>query len=206
MVKEYSEEEGSVMAVSDSNLEKKEVRRQCIAARRALTDTERAAGSAAVCEALLCSEIIAKAACIVSYMNTWDEVCLDAFHIWAEEHGKKISFPISGKEGIMQMRHPFDKDAFVTGKYGIREPDIARSEWIAPEQIDVILVPCVGYDLGGRRVGHGAGYYDRYLPQCPGAVKILVAFGAQEAEYIPTDPSDVCFDTILTENGFDMYY
>jgi len=66
----------------------------------------------------------------------------------------------------------------------------------------VILVPCVAFDKEGRRLGHGAGYYDRYMPMLrPDVLKILIAFDAQELDYVETEPTDIPVDIIVTESG-----
>ena len=86
-----------------------------------------------------------------------------------------------------------------TGAFGIKEPDPAQSEWVTPEEIDLVLCPCAGFDDDGNRVGMGAGYYDRYLPQCSNAAIYAVAFEAQRLEQVYTDEHDRKMDGVITE-------
>lgn len=48
-----------------------------------------------------------------------------------------------------------------------------------PQELDILLVPLVAFDEACNRMGHGRGYYDRYLPQCR-AKTIGIAFACQK--------------------------
>ena len=90
-----------------------------------------------------------------------------------------------------------DLDAdLATGKFGIREPRSHCGE-ILLNHLDLALVPGVGFDLKGRRLGRGRGFYDRLLAQISGT-KCGVGFDEQIVEAIPTEPHDVHLNYILT--------
>jgi 5-formyltetrahydrofolate cyclo-ligase len=58
----------------------------------------------------------------------------------------------------------------------------------------------VAFDLAGRRLGYGAGYYDRLLPLLsPRAARVAGAFELQVVDRVPAAPHDVGVDTIVTE-------
>ena len=78
----------------------------------------------------------------------------------------------------------------------IREPQGGRL--IRPQALDVILVPLVAFDAQCRRLGHGAGYYDRYLAQTD-ALRIGVGFACQKVDAIHALPHDIAMDLIVTE-------
>ena len=82
------------------------------------------------------------------------------------------------------------------GKFGIREPS-ARCAEVSLNQLDFILVPGVAFDLNGRRLGRGKGFYDRLLAQVRG-VTCGVAFEQQIAGEVPAGPHDVGLNCILT--------
>ena len=65
---------------------------------------------------------------------------------------------------------------------------------------DVIVVPIVAFDVNGHRLGHGMGYYDRYLVHTT-ACKIGVAFDCQQVAQIDARPHDVAMDLILTPSA-----
>jgi 5-formyltetrahydrofolate cyclo-ligase len=84
------------------------------------------------------------------------------------------------------------------GHFGIREPcsDCAR---VSPGKLDLILVPGVAFDLQGRRLGRGKGYYDQLLGVWRGTA-CGVAFDEQIVDEIPMEPHDVPMNCILTPN------
>ena len=72
----------------------------------------------------------------------------------------------------------------------------------APVVPHVILVPMVGFDRGGNRLGYGAGYYDRTLAELPRARAIGCAFAIQEVCALPAEAHDRPMDAIATEQEF----
>ena len=68
-----------------------------------------------------------------------------------------------------------------------------------PGQLDTIIVPLVAFDASCNRLGHGGGYYDRFLKKYPKAKKIGLAFELQKLKEIPTEPHDVKLDAVVTE-------
>lgn len=71
---------------------------------------------------------------------------------------------------------------------------------IPPQQMDIIIVPGVGFTLSGKRLGYGGGYYDRYLPMCTRARVLALAFPEQIENTLPTDEHDFPIPSVLT-NG-----
>ena len=67
------------------------------------------------------------------------------------------------------------------------------------KSIDLIIVPGVGFDPCGNRIGHGKGYYDSLLRHARNTLKIGLAFEFQIQEKIPVEDHDVHVDTIITE-------
>lgn len=64
---------------------------------------------------------------------------------------------------------------------------------------DWFLVPGVGFDLNGARLGRGKGFYDRHLEHRPDAIKIGLAWTEQIVEKIPVEQHDCHMDFIITE-------
>jgi 5-formyltetrahydrofolate cyclo-ligase len=65
----------------------------------------------------------------------------------------------------------------------------------------MLLVPLLAFDRAGRRLGYGAGYYDRTLAGLPGAPAIGCAFAAQETDEVPAGPNDARLAAVATERG-----
>jgi 5-formyltetrahydrofolate cyclo-ligase len=85
-----------------------------------------------------------------------------------------------------------------TTQLGIREPTSGPPIPIA--MIDLVIVPGLGFDEHGNRLGRGRGFYDRFLanPDFRG-VSCALAFELQMTEFVPADPLDVGVDMLVTE-------
>lgn len=178
---------------------KKEQRIQAINARRALTSEQRADFSCRLCDNIAQLKEYKDAKVILAYAATWDEVDPAKLCKLAEEQGKTVAFPVSYKGGIMEAYAPKSVDDLKEGLLGIKAPDKEQSRLVLPQEIDLVLVPCVAFDEEKRRLGHGGGYYDRYLPECTNAKFVLIAFEAQKILQIATEKHDILMDLLVTE-------
>lgn len=94
----------------------------------------------------------------------------------------------------------------VPNRFGIPEPACAESDLRCPHQVDVVLVPLLGFDRHGWRLGFGGGYYDRsfaYLREREDVGKpvlVGVGYAMQEVDAIDPMPWDVRLDYIATES------
>ena len=174
--------------------DKTKQRRAALAARRAMSTAARASASAAICLRLLALPELRTAKTILSYRALGDEADLRALEGMLKA---RIAYPRCLGQREMEARIP--SGPMKLGPYGIREPDPAASLLLPPEEIDLVLLPCVAFDRCGHRLGHGAGYYDRYLPCCEKAKTILAAFAAQELPLVATEEHDRNADIIVTE-------
>jgi 5-formyltetrahydrofolate cyclo-ligase len=84
----------------------------------------------------------------------------------------------------------------VPGQFGILEPT-ADCPIFDVKQLDLALVPGIGFSLAGGRLGRGKGYYDRLLAEVPGC-KCGVAFDCQVTAEWPLEPHDVRVNCLLT--------
>ena len=108
---------------------------------------------------------------------------------------KRVCLPVV--EGDSMRFFVYDPQKPLTPKaYGILEP--TQEELIAPDQIDMIVVPSVAYDRGGGRLGRGKGFYDRYMSQQGfRAYKIGICSPHQLIETLPYELHDVKVDCVL---------
>jgi len=113
---------------------------------------------------------------------------------------KRVVLPISNKEdcslSLSELKNLGDLEM---GSYGILEPKKDCRRKVSIDEIDLIIVPGVGFDTKGNRMGHGKGYYDRLLDNS-NATTIALAFEFQIIKNIPTESHDKKVDIIVTEN------
>lgn len=111
--------------------------------------------------------------------------------------GKIVALPRCLPEHRMEAAIIDDRTQLQPGKYGIPEPG-EGCPVLARDRIDLILVPNVCCDRRGYRLGHGAGYYDRYLAGYSGiTVSLCPQLWLQEQ--VPTDEFDLPVRLVLTE-------
>lgn len=113
--------------------------------------------------------------------------------------GKRLFLPRCTALGTIEAREIGSLDCLRIGRYGITEPP-ADSPVADPSAISLCLVPCLAADRNGNRLGHGGGYYDRYLPACHGAA-ILLCPEQLIMESIPRETHDYPFSVVVTERG-----
>ena len=72
------------------------------------------------------------------------------------------------------------------------DTELESYPYCTAEQLTMIIVPVVGFDSHGNRLGYGAGNYDRYLTQIPNTCRVVgVAFAEQQVDNIPTEEHDI---------------
>lgn len=82
----------------------------------------------------------------------------------------------------------------------VSHPQVLPGAPISSGVFDVVIVPVVAFDSSCNRLGHGGGWYDRFLAIQPNALKIGLAFDIQQAEQLPIEPHDVTLDYVITES------
>lgn len=93
------------------------------------------------------------------------------------------------------------KKDLVLHPYGMHQPNKETCPFFPLNQIDLIFVPGVAFDPKGYRIGYGAGFYDRFLPQCPQAVWIGLAYEVQIVTDTFPQSWDIPLHQVLTENA-----
>ena len=176
-------------------------RREALLRRRSLDGMLRRDCSARICEKLLSLPRLEGVKTVFSYLSSWDEVCLDAFNAALRQKGCTVAFPVCLPGGQMEAFVPENEAALESGAFGIRSPIAARSRRLSPEEPELVVASCVAFDAGRNRLGHGGGYYDRYLVRCPQAFVVCVAFEAQRLESVACGIYDRKPDIIITESA-----
>lgn len=177
-------------------------REVCLKAREALSPVQRQLLDQMICDRLRHLSQVQEARTILSYMAVGEEADLSNFHDWVRaQPDKTLAFPISGPDGQLLAAVPLGEDSWEIGLYRIPTPIPERSRLLQPEELDLVIAPCVGFDRRGGRLGHGGGYYDRYLPRCSRAVTVQTAFEVQGLDEIAMEGWDCPVDLTVTEAG-----
>ena len=85
----------------------------------------------------------------------------------------------------------------MAGRWGLLEPP-ATAPTVAPEAIDLVIVPAFGAGRNGARIGHGGGFYDAFLPTTS-AVRVAVVYADCLIDHVPAEAHDAGLDLIVTE-------
>jgi 5-formyltetrahydrofolate cyclo-ligase len=117
------------------------------------------------------------------------------------ERGNPVIVPIIVKDDIsLRLSYLRDFSVLVPSTFGVPEP-IGNEILATGQNVDTIILPMLGFDRTGGRMGYGAGYYDRFLAKNQNVRKIGIAFACQEYDNMPVDENDIPMDYIITEKG-----
>lgn len=156
------------------------------------------AATEALLERLMSRSVWREAKTILAYLAMPTEIDIDALIGTALATGKTVAVPVLTKvRGIMQAVRLDDLEAVVPRTWGIREPRDVTAV-VAPQAIDLVLVPGTAFGKDGARLGAGGGYYDRYLPQTD-AFRLGIAAECMLTEDIPMTATDAVMDAVVTE-------
>ena len=205
-------------ADSKASPAKRELRRQCRRRRGAVDDETRQRAGRRDWGALL--EYIAALRVpqprqemlkIAVYIGISDEFPTDGLVSILQGWNCRIFAPVvEPSSRTMSFCSLGDPDDLVQGPVaGIRQPKDCRSA-IDATDLDVVLLPLLGFTASGHRLGQGGGYYDRALRECRQGARrspklVGLAFTAQRCEHIPVQEHDVILDAICTEEGLTEF-
>lgn len=137
---------------------------------------------------------------IMLYMPMPSEVnVMDLLKLWVET-GQRVCVPVVDwdtrkmvAKQIQSIDQPMKKL-----KFGLQEPE--SGVVVDPAEIDFIVVPGLGFDDKGARLGRGGGFYDRFLSKLPDeAIRCGVCFDCQMVEQIPVEAHDIRMNLVVTD-------
>lgn len=175
------------------------LRARLLERRRALSSERHLALSASICQRATGLPPYGAAATVHTYLGrVAAEVATLPLLERAWAAGKRVVCPRIGPEDRLESREVRSMADFVGGPMGLREPDPRRAPLVDPAEIDLVIVPGIGFDRRGHRIGFGTGYYDRFL-STTNAIRVGLAFSLQMIDRIPQSPDDEPVDWIVTE-------
>jgi len=182
---------------------KSELRKDVLKDRGALSPAEAAEKSARIIERLLGMDEYRRASTIMVYIDFRNEAQTGELVQRAMAAGKRVAVPvtdIANRRLTPSLLADFPGD-LQPGAWGILEPKPECLRPIAPEELDLVVVPGVAFDEKGNRLGYGGGFYDRFLPRARyDTVYVALAFELQVRPDVHPGPYDVPVHYLLTED------
>ena len=117
------------------------------------------------------------------------------------KRGKRVVVPVARPRTkrlwLSEVRDP-DHD-LAPGAFGVPEPVPAARRPVPVRELDLVFVPGLAFDRRGHRLGHGVGYFDRFLARLPRSTTTVgLAFKFQLFDRLPTAAHDHAVQTVLT--------
>lgn len=141
-----------------------------------------------------------KAKRIAAFNSVGSEISMSKILEGILASGKELYLPRSEKgQTLIQFLHVTDLKTLVRGPFDILEPPVGGLA-LAPNKIDLILVPGLAFDNRGHRLGYGQGHYDRFLKVIdPNCFTLGVAYSFQIIEKMPNADHDTPVNAVLTD-------
>jgi 5-formyltetrahydrofolate cyclo-ligase len=169
-----------------------------LARRRQMSNSERDAASVSILSVLRSLPAFVSAQTVACYHAIDNEVSIADLFSEARETGKMIALPAVCGERL-QFRMVADGQLLLPGAFNIAEPSL-YAPVVNIDALDLVLVPGIAFDLQGRRIGYGKGYYDRTFHAWEGKGRLVgLCYDFQLVDQIMGEPHDVEMDMILTE-------
>ena len=168
----------------------------------------RAAGERLIRASLAGSPWLRPGTAIGLYVSRGTEVATAPLRALARRRGCRVYLPrITDFVARRMALLPDPGTAMRLNRYRIAEP--IGGAPITPQALAVVLMPLVGFDEAGNRLGNGAGFYDRLLAHRHGTrgapVLVGIAFECQRCHRLPAAAHDVPLDAVITERGIQFF-
>lgn len=115
--------------------------------------------------------------------------------------GKTVALPVCTQGRDLKAVAINNLSQLQPASFGLMEPS-PGSPLIANDQLQLIVIPGVAFDEKGHRLGHGAGYYDRFLSKTPNAFKLGLAYDFQLVPEVPAESHDIKMNGLLTPTRY----
>lgn len=175
------------------------LRSQAHAIRAAIPQADRADAAAAVAAAFFKDVAPAASDVVAAYWRIRDELDCQPILVRLMDNNHTVILPVVlGAEEPLDLRVWEQGEALYEAGFGT----LAPSEQAPRAEPDLVIMPLLGFDKNGTRLGYGGGYYDRTLANLSKKPRLIgLAFAAQELDEIPREAHDVPLDAVITENG-----
>lgn len=180
------------------------MRRELRATRRVIPESRRRENARALARRLARLHEFRAAGSVAAYVANDGEIDPAPALALARRMGKRTLLPVLRGAALGFVTHAADQ-RLVPNRFGIPEP--AAGDLLAPRALDVVLVPLVGFDGHGNRLGMGGGFYDRTFAFLRHRTRwrrphlVGVAHEEQRVDSLEARSWDVRLDVIITPRG-----
>ncbi len=179
---------------------KDKIRKDLIQIRKNIPKNEALEKSNQIKKRLFEMDEFKQASTVLFYVSYDNEVYTHDMIKECKSIGKHVIVPYSDKlNRRLILSELNDWETLEPGSYGILEPQKDKIKEVSIDKINLIIVPGVGFDINGHRLGHGKGYYDNLLKTSKQASHIGLAFEKQILNKIPIESHDLPVHIIITE-------
>jgi 5-formyltetrahydrofolate cyclo-ligase len=187
---------------------KSKLREQLHQYRSNLPAPERITAASAIAQKTTNSNLFKASKNIAIYLPIKNEVDTQELikKIWAD--GKNCYLPVVRKESNTLDFYLYQEgDELLLNSYKILEPKTDAKKYIAAQDLDLVIVPILGFDKDCYRLGFGGGYYDRTFAFKNGALRgskpylVGIAYAEQKLPALDHEPWDIPVDEIVTEKN-----
>ncbi|STY30538.1 5-formyltetrahydrofolate cyclo-ligase [Legionella wadsworthii] len=186
---------------------KKALRETMKQIRSKISVSYRATASNQVCTRIRFLEQFRYANKIALYFAVNGEIDLEELWKHALLQEKTCYFPVLNEKNLTLSFLPATPDTpFQKNRFGINEPDVSPDLAIAVEDLDLVLVPLVAFDVRCNRLGMGAGYYDRTFKGKENCPLYGVAYQFQRVDdFLEPEPWDIQLNAVITQRAIYWY-
>lgn len=175
---------------------KRQIRETTLERRDRMTAGRHRQASARICRRLLELPEVQQARSLFVFISFGSEVDTHPLIDALLNDGRRVAIPRIMDRTSIRAVPMTSWDDLEAGKWGILSP---RSAEPAPDPFDVAVIPGVAFTERRARLGHGRGYYDRWLAAHAVATSIAVAFELQIVPEVPVEAHDRPVDRLVTE-------
>lgn len=186
--------------MSGARAEKDRLRRRLLVARRDRGPADRQAVAESLAWHATSEPSLARARRVAAYVSMPTEPGTGPLLAALAGHGAEVVVPRALPDGSLDWVALDPTAPLRQGPLGVPEPDGPALGPHALDDVDLVLVPALAVDHAGRRLGRGAGYYDRALTGVT-ALRCAIVFAAELLPEVPHEPHDQPVDLVLTESG-----
>ena len=174
------------------------MRAELIRRRKQMNPLDAVKKSSVITKILLKSGLLDQSSVVMSYLSFGNEVKTDEIHHYLFRQNKTVLVPYTDNEFRIHPCILTEGTKLIPDRFGVPNPEELM---FAEQEPELILLPCVGVDENGNRIGFGKGCYDRFLSG-KYVLKIALAYHFQVVEPFLPGEYDIPVDAVVTERGF----